>query len=147
MSRKFAIILVFVVMFMAGVALTNATAVTTPDLTGTWKGTVNRVSLAGVSSDPITLVVLQQCGSLIRGNVTIGQRTVNFAGSISANSNPPSFDIDGYQWLGSGSRVAYISAQYNSTPLRIDITSIYIHETHNYDLWHTQYDVASLFRQ
>jgi hypothetical protein len=147
MPRKFAIILVFAVMFMAGVSLTQATAGTTPDLTGTWKGTVNRVSMSGVSSDPITLVVLQQCGSLVRGNITIGERTVNFAGDINANWNPPSIRIDGYQWLGSGSRIAYIYAQYNSTPLRIDITSIYIHETHNYDLWQTRYDVTSLFRQ
>jgi hypothetical protein len=147
MLRKFAIILVFAVMFMAGVSFTQATGDTTPDLTGTWKGNVNRVSLAGVSTDPITLVVLQQCGPLLRGNVTIGERTVNFACEINANSSPPSIHINGYQWLGSGSRTADIYAQYISSPLRIDITALRIQETDNHDLWNTRYDVASLFRQ
>ena len=123
-----------------------------PNLIGTWKATLTKISPSGCSNEVVTLRILRQSGNLIGGDLNIAGYTTNCVGRVSSYTpGQVTFYFYGWQSVGSSTLNVNLSASYDSAnPDQITVPPYYsqgisAYLSGNETMCNTWYDCSAPF--
>jgi len=120
---------------------TNLAFAATPDLKGTWTGTAKKINVLKCSSVPVSLAILNQCGMLFEGLLTIGTQNVNVVGKIYNNEITLKGIYGSYGFTT-------VTGNYSTSPSpRIVILTIMLMEGSDFSYYEEEYSVFPLLKQ
>jgi hypothetical protein len=102
-----------------------------PSLVGTWQGSAPGIVGTSCFNKTVTLTIIQQCGNLFRGHVTIGQTTIDVVGRLQGGT---SISVNGY--TADRTRYFALSGNYVAGPP----SGIIVAYLNDGDLENEQYD-------